>query len=250
MRFREVFTVAMVVVFLSACGGAASPTSIAAPTTAVQHDIATVPSTGVPSVPVTVQSTGTQTPAASAVAKSGTPTVLGTTRTTEKPVTAPIPSPAVSTRAASTAPPPAATPQPQVTKVTELPSSAPQQSIGAASDGLVLLNVRSGKNEGYTRVVFDIAKQDGSAAPLPRTRLWTQDGTVVVVLSGVRDDLFAQSLGAAEQPINLGAVQSVYRVPVRDDSATAYGIVIKPGAKVTLSSVSLPTRVVIDVADK
>ena len=122
--------------------------------------------------------------------------------------------------------------------------------IGAASDGLTLLNVRTGKDDGFTRLVFDLSKQDGSAAPVPRTRLWVQDGTIVVAFGGVRDDIYAASLGGGEQRVNLGMVQSVYRIPVRDDAAAVYGITVSGSTRVTLSATTLPTRVIVDVADK
>ncbi len=130
-----------------------------------------------------------------------------------------------------------------------IPGVSPQQAIGTAQDGLVLLNVRVGKNDGFTRVVFDLAKQDGSVAPVPQTRLWREGDTVVVVFDGVREDAFGQSLGGGEQAINTGVVQSLYRIPARDDSAAAYGIALHGGAKATLSAAASPTRVIVDIAD-
>jgi hypothetical protein len=133
--------------------------------------------------------------------------------------------------------------------MTGIPGVSPQQTLGTAQDGLVLLNVRVGKNEGFTRVVFDLARQDGSAAPVPQTRLWREGETVVVAFGGVRDDVFGQSLGGGEQAINTGSVQSLYRIPIRDDSFAAYGIAVHGGAKATLSAASAPTRVIVDIAD-
>ncbi len=134
--------------------------------------------------------------------------------------------------------------------MTDIPGVAPQQSLGTTQDGLSLLNVRVGKNDGFTRVVFDLAKQDGSAAPVPQTRLWREGETVVIAFGGVREDIYGQSLGGGEQTINTGSVQSVYRIPVRDDSAAVYGIAVHGSAKATLSSASSPTRVIVDIADE
>ena len=52
------------------------------------------------------------------------------------------------------------------------------------------------------------------------------------------------------QQVNLGMVQSVYRIPAKDDETAAYGIVVSGGTHVTLSSTTQPTRVIVDIADK
>ena len=59
--------------------------------------------------------------------------------------------------------------------------------------------------------------------------------TIIVAFGGVRDDLYAASLGGGEQHVNLGMVQSLYRIPVRDDAAAAYGIAVSGATRVTLS---------------
>jgi hypothetical protein len=235
---------------LSACGGKSLPTFAPSPSAGVLP-LAVSPSPGatetsvavIPAQTANVQITAavTPTPLATPVPAVGTRTPAGAANDAHTP-TAP---------AAPRTPQPNATPQsPTTPRMTEVPGASPQQTIGTTQDGLVLLNVRVGKNEGFTRVVFDLAKQDGSAAPVPQTRLWREGETVVVAFGGVRDDLFGQSLGGGEQAVNTGVVQSVYRIPVRDDSAAAYGIAVHGGTKVTLSSLTSPTRVIVDIADK
>lgn len=249
MRFRTLASLALTVIFLSACGGKALPVIAPSPSASV--------------LPLIVSPTVGATATSVAPTPAQTANVQITAVVTPTPLATPVPS--VSTRtpigtndartpiapAASRTAQPNATPQPSTTpRMTEIPGAAPQQTIGAAQDGLVLLNVRVGKDEGFTRVVFDLAKQDGSAAPVPQTRLWREGGTIVVAFGGVRDDHYGQSLGGGEQAVNTGVVQTVYRIPVRDDSAAAYGIAVKGGAKVTLSSLTSPTRVIVDIADQ
>lgn len=249
MRFRTLASLVLIVIFLSACSGKALPTFAPSPS-AVVLPLAVSPSPGAtatsiaptPAQTANVQITAavTPTPLATPVPAIGTRTPVGANDA--RTPTAP---------AAPHTPQPNATPQsPTTARMTDVPGASPQQTIGTAQDGLVLLNVRVGKNEGFTRVVFDLAKQDGSAASVPQTRLWREGETVVVAFDGVRDDLFGQSLGGGEQAVNTGVVQAVYRIPVRDDSAAAYGIAVKGGAKVTLSSLTSPTRVIVDIADK
>jgi hypothetical protein len=253
MRFRTlVSSFTLIVFFLSACGGKATPTVAPSPSAGILP-LAVSPTPGATVTSATfipaqtanapITAPATPTPLATPASGVGTPTpVANGTRTAVAQPTAP---------AASRTAQPNATPQPLTTaRMTEIPGVSPQETIGTAQDGLALLNVRVGKNEGFTRVVFDLAKQDGSAAPLPQTRLWREGDTVVVAFGGVRDDRFGQSLGGGAQAVNTGNVQSLYRIPVRDDSSAAYGIALHGGAKVTLSSLSSPTRVIVDIADK
>ncbi|GEM_PF-4571538 len=257
MRCRLLFTLTLtlVVLTLSACGGKATPT------------VVPVPSAG--SLPLVVPSSPSVTVAASDPARNGeiqtaspptaptTPTPLATA-VPVAPTRTLIASNAQRTATAQATVPTAArtaqpngTPHPQQTvRMTDIPAVSPQQVIGSAHDGLVLLNVRVGKNDGFTRIVFDLAKQDGSAAPVPQTRLWREGDTVIIAFGGVRDDVFGQSLGDGEQAVNTGVVQSLYRIPVRDDTAAAYGIAVHGGTKTTLSVLTSPTRVIVDIADK
>ncbi len=246
MRFRMLCTLAIVVMALAACGGKLTPKVVPVPTASIPPLVAsaTPGATATIAGPAPARTAppaefGTPTPLATPLPIAGTRTPVAATAT--RPTTA---QPTAQPTAPHTAQP--ATPA----RMTDIPSSPPQQSLGTAQDGLVLLNVRVGKNEGFTRIVFDLAKPDGSAAPLPRTRVWREGDTVVVAFGGVRDDVFGQSLGGGEQAINTGAVQSVYRIPVRDDSAAAYGFAVHGGAAPTLSSASSPTRVIVDIADK
>lgn len=256
MRFRTLCTLAFVACCLVACGGTATPT------------VAPVPSAGAlplraSSTPGATTTVVEQGPARTANAQPAsppvglaTPTPLATPSSGVRAATSgAVPTTRLTTASSTTSSAtytaqPNASPPPQKTaRMTAIPGVSPQQALGTAQDGLVLLNVRVGKNEGFTRVVFDLAKQDGSAAPIPQTRLWREGDTVVVAFGGVRDDVFGQSLGGGEQAINTGSVQSVYRIPVRDDSAAAYGIAVHGGAKATLSSAASPTRVIVDIAD-
>lgn len=249
MRFRSLASLALIVVFLSACGGKTLPTFAPSPSAgilplivsptpgATATSVAVVPAQ---SASAQIAAPATPTPLATPVSVVGTRSPVGANETHTP--TAPATS--------RTAQPNATPASPTTPRMTDIPGVSPQQAIGTAQDGLVLLNVRVGKNEGFTRVVFDLAKQDGSAAPVPQTRLWREGDTVVVAVGGVRDDLFGQSLGGGEQAVNTGTVQSVYRIPIRDDSAAAYGIAVHGGATVTLSSLTSPTRVIVDIADK
>ncbi len=254
MRFRNLFIVSLVAVILTACGGKASVPSVTP-----------VPSAGILPVSASPVPDGTATSVVSAVAQTvsvptvqsvsilATPTPLATTQ----PVAVVRTPTVVAGRAAtpvSTLPPSPqpsiSTQPPTVARANDLPGGAPQQVVGSAHDGLVLLNVRVGKNDGFTRVVFDLAKPDGSAAPVPQVRLWRDGETVVVVFDGVREDAYAQTIGGSTQQINTGSVQSLYRIPVRDDSAAAYGIMVRGGGKATMSTAASPTRVIVDIADK
>jgi hypothetical protein len=251
MRVLGMLPMTFLLLTLAACGGG-KPTAVPIASAGVLPVFATTAPTVTASAPTTVQSIGASTsPARPAIAtptplaSSGTPTAAGaraasTVRATPVPGSA-TPNAAQPTATAQT---------PQVARVTDVPTSAPQQTIGTAADGLTLLNVRSANHDGYTRLVFDLSKPDGSAAPVPRTRLWTQGGTVIVAFGGVRDDVFATSLGGGEQQLNLGMVKAVYRIPARDDEAAAYGIAVSGGTRVTLSSTTQPTRVIVDIADK
>jgi hypothetical protein len=250
MRFRILCSIAFAMLSLAACGGKLTPKIVPVPSASVlplaasatpgaTATVAAVTPTGtVGAQIISPAESGTPTPLATSLSGIGTRTPVktdGTRQTTTQPTATAAPRTAQPTTAA---------------RMTDIPGAPPQQVLGTAQDGLVLLNVRVGKNEGFTRIVFDLARQDGSAAPLPRTRVWREGDTVVVAFGGVRDDVFGQSLGNGEQAINTGVVQSVYRIPVRDDSAAAYGFAVHGGAAPTLTSASSPTRVIVDIADK
>lgn len=260
MRFRTLLILTFTAFSLTACGKTVAPTGV--PT------VAPVPSAGTLPLVASPAPSATGTAAASAPARltdahtvspspgAATPTPLATpvpvapartplASTAERPVVVPATTPTAVRAAAST---PTSPPRPPA-RMTEIPTGAPRQTIGTAQDGLVLLNVRVGKDPGFTRIVFDLAKQDGSAAPVPQTRLWREGDTLVVAFGGVRNDVFGQSLGGGERAVNTGTVQSLYRIPVRDDAAAAYGISIHGGAKLTLSALTSPTRVIVDIAD-
>jgi hypothetical protein len=133
--------------------------------------------------------------------------------------------------------------------VGQIPSSSPRQVVGIATDGLVLLNVRTAPHDGYTRVVFDVAKADGSPAPVPRTKLWTQNGAVILTIDGIRQDSYGTTLGTADEAVNNGSVIAVYRIPSMDDATVAYGISTKGQPNATLTIAYGPTRLIVDVAD-
>lgn len=255
MRFRNLFITILAAVCITGCGADKAstppPTPVASagvlPAVASSVPDSTATAVAPPVVPTVGVQTGqppiapaTPTPLATAqpVVVVRTPTIVAARAATTMSPLPPSPQPPVSTQ-----PPTAA-------RANDLPGVAPQQVIGSAHDGLVLLNVRVGKNDGFTRVVFDLAKPDGSAAPVPQARLWRDGETVVVAFDGVRDDAYARSIGGSAQQINTGSVQSLYRIQVRDDSATAYGIAIHGGGKATMSTAASPTRVIVDIADK
>jgi hypothetical protein len=248
MRLFRTLSLTFPLVILAACGGAKAtvmptPSAESLPVITAAAPFATQAATAItqiataPGVPISLVTATSASPATAAVA----PAVRATS---------------VPTKSAATAVPPTAqaatvsTQGAKTDRVADIPPGAPQQMIGVASDGLTLLNVRTGKDDGFTRLVFDLSKQDGSAAPVPRTRLWVQGSTIIVAFGGVRDDVYAASLGSGEQHVDLGMVQSLYRIPVRDDTAAAYGIAVSGATRVTLSATTLPTRVIVDVADK
>ena len=229
MRLPKSLSLTLILLVLVACGGTQS-TVTPVPSAAILPIVATTTAVGTGTALAIIQRTATVD--APVVLLSVSPTPLATTAVTSVVKATPAPTkaaPVAPSPASSRTTPPAATAQAAGTKVErvgDIPLSVPQQTIGAAADGLTLLNVRSGKDDGFTRLVFDLSKQDGSAAPVPRTRLWVQDGTVIVAFGGVRDDAYATSLGSGEERVNLGMVQSVYRIPIRDDASAAYGIVV------------------------
>ncbi len=260
MRFRNLLLSSLAALAITACGAskANTPPTTPVPSAGVLLPVASPApgGTATPVAPAVVQTaespiiqlpSNLATPAPLATASSATLVRTATSVTARVATVAPTsprtePSqsvkPSVPAQATTTA------------RVSDLPGGAPQQSVGSAQDGLVLLNVRVGKNDGFTRVVFDLAKADGSAAPVPQARLWRDGETVIIAFDGVREDVFARSLGAGAQQVNTGVVQSVYRISVRDDSAIAYGIVVRGGGKATMSTATSPTRVIVDVADK
>jgi hypothetical protein len=253
MRLLRTLSLATLLVLLTACGGAKS-TVTPVPSVANLPAIATDVPTATEAAPAITQRATV--PGAPIPLLTTTPTPFATLVSAPVARTTPAPTkvaPTASAPASPRASQAVATTQAEGAKterITEIPTGGPQQTIGGASDGLTLLNVRTGKNDGFTRLVFDLSKQDGSAAPVPRTRLWVQGSTVIIAFGGVRDDVYAASLGDGEQPVNLGMVQSVYRIPVRDDAAAAYGIAVTGSTRVTLSAATLPTRVIVDIADK
>jgi hypothetical protein len=251
MRLLRTVLLAFPLVILAACGGAKAtvtpvPSAAVLPVTATETAIATLAAPGITQI-----ATALGVPAPLVTATSASPTTSAAAPAVRA-TAVPTKPAAVSATASPRASQAAATPvqSAKTERVANIPLDAPQQMIGTASDGLTLLNVRTGKNDGFTRLVFDLSKQDGSAAPVPRTRLWVQGSTVIVAFGGVRDDQYAASLGSAEQHVDLGTVQSIYRIPVRDDAASAYGIAVSGSTRVTLSATTLPTRVIVDVADK
>jgi hypothetical protein len=248
MRLLRTIAIAFPLVVLAACGGGKAtvmplPSVSIAPVIATVAPIASEAATVVTQIPT---ASGAFIPLVTAtLAAPATVAAAPAARATVAPTKSAATAPLRASQAATAADQGAKT-----DRVADIPPSAPQQTIGVASDGLTLLNVRTGKNDGFTRLVFDLSKQDGSAAPVPRTRLWVQNGTVIVAFGGVRDDLYAASLGNGEQRVDIGMVQSLYRIPIRDDAAAAYGITISGSTRVTLSATTLPTRVIVDVADK
>jgi hypothetical protein len=193
------------------------------------HDIATITVLPSRAAPATVRASG-------APSLSPTPPAAPTRAPTAPPTTMP-----------PTAVPPSATPG--APRVAQIPAAPPRQTAGTTTDGLVLLNVRTGTHDGYTRLVFDFAKADGSAAPVPRAQMWTQNGAVVLVISGVRQDTFGQTLGSGDEPINTGSVVALYRIPSFDDASVAYGISTKGPANATLTTATGPARLIVDIPD-
>lgn len=246
MRLLRLLSVLLLPLALAACGGA-KPTAMPIASAGVLPPLAATTAASTARASDAQQSVAPAvgvTPTPLATSATATPARAGVSATTGRATAAP-------TNAVPSAVQSTATPQsPKAAHVSDIPATAPQQVIGTTVDGLTLLNVRSGKNEGFTRLVFDLSKADGSAAPVPHTQLWTQGGTVIVAFGGVREDVYAQSLGGGEQQVNLGMVQSIYRIPARDDATAAYGIAVTGGTRVTLSSTTQPTRVIVDIADK
>lgn len=260
MHFRNLLLSSLAALAITACGASTASTP---PVTLVPSAGALLPvaspvpvGTVTPAAPAGLQTADPPTVQPPGILATPTPLATAPSATVVRTATS------VTARAATVAPTPTRTEPSQSVKpsvaaqattaarVSDLPGGAPQQSVGSAQDGLVLLNVRVGKNDGFTRVVFDLAKADGSAAPVPQARLWRDGETVIVAFDGVREDAFARSLGAGVQQFNTGVVQSVYRISVRDDSATAYGIAVRGGGKATMSTATSPTRVIVDIADK
>lgn len=247
---------------LAACGGAGPPTA-----TPARIDAATV--TPVPVIPertpdaVTPAVTATAArPAPETTAEMATPgatraaspvaviiTAAPTTRATAAPAATAThtASPARATAVPATAAP--ATAASSAARVTSIPASPPKQAVGTQTDGLALLNVRAGSHDGYTRFVFDFAKTDGSAAAVPRAQVWSQQGAVVVMIAGVRQDTFGEALGRSEQPVNSGSVIALYRIPTFDDAAVAYGVRTKGVQGVTVTTSTGPARLIVDIAD-
>jgi hypothetical protein len=248
MRLLRKLSLVFPLVILAACGGAKA-TITPIPSAAILPSTATAVPSVTPAAPAITQiATALGVPISLVTATSASPAtaaVAPATRATAVP-TKPVAAASATASQAATSPSQGT----KTERVADIPAGAPQQTIGTAADGLTLLNVRTGKDDGFTRLVFDLSKQDGSAAPVPRTRLWVQNGTIVVAFGGVRDDVYAASLGNGEQHVDLGMVQSLYRIPIRDDTAAAYGIAVSGATRVTLSATTLPTRVIVDVADK
>jgi hypothetical protein len=247
MRLIRTMSLAFLLVTLAACGGAKA-TITPVPSAAILPLTATAVASVTPAVPgITQIATALGVPISLVTATAASPATSAAPAARATPVpTKPVAAASATASQATTAPSQGT----KTERVADIPAGAPQQMIGVASDGLTLLNVRTGKDDGFTRLVFDLSKQDGSAAPVPRTRLWVQNGTIIVAFGGVRDDVYAASLGNGEQHVDIGMVQSLYRIPVRDDAAAAYGIAVSGSTRVTLSATTLPTRVIVDVADK
>lgn len=255
----------VLVLFLAACGRGATPN--ATPTRAANDTLLLPGGTEAPTTIATVATstaiitsvvpTGTPSEnAAPATAPANPPVTRGPAVTSPARVSGPTPTPLANQRSSATQTPTTSTPGATVVgaatrtaRIANLPSTAPQQAVGTQQDGLVLLNVRAGKNVGFTRIVFDIARPGGAAATVPHARVWTEAGAVIVAIDGIRQDAYGESVGSGEVAVNMGSVRAFYRIPVFDDASAAYGIAITPGAVATLSSVTSPARIIVDIAD-
>lgn len=256
MRSLLASIVAVVVALsLAACGGSVTPT--ATPTvTPARIDAPTM----LPPATIAPQRTpdsATPLPATIATrpepATSDTTATAGPARTATVAPRAATPTPIAAATATRPAPPAAttapATAASGTARVTSIPAAPPKQAVGTQTDGLALLNVRAGAHDGYTRLVFDFAKTDGSAAAVPRAQVWSQQGAVIVMIAGVRQDLFGQALGRDEQAVNSGSVLALYRIPTYDDAAVAYGVSTKGAQGVTVTTATGPARLIVDIAD-
>jgi hypothetical protein len=252
-RETRIFIVLIAVLALSACGRSKlEPVATSAPTPSATVSVATATAAS-PTAAIAPTSAPTRAATAtSAPATVTSRTAPATTATVRPPTTLPLTPTPLATP--TPVPPPTATavppsPTPLAPHVAQLPSSAPRQVVGSTTDGLVLLNVRTGTHDGYTRIVFDIAKADGSNATVPRTKLWTQDGAVILAIDGIRQDAYGDTLGTKDEPINNGSVIALYRIPTMDDTTVAYGISTKGRSNATITLAYAPTRLIVDIAD-
>lgn len=252
-RETRILIVLIAVLALSACGRSKlEPVATSVPTQSTTVSVASATAAS-PTVAVTPTSAPTRAVTATPVPATATtrPAPAGTA--TVRPATTPPLTPTPLATPTPVPPPTAApvppSPTPLAPHVAQLPSSAPRQVVGSTTDGLVLLNVRTGTHDGFTRFVFDIAKADGSNAPVPRTKLWTQNGAVILTIDGIRQDAYGDTLGAKDEFVNNGSVISLYRIPTMDDATVAYGISTKGQSNATITLAYAPTRLIIDVAD-
>ena len=146
-----------------------------------------------------------------------------------------------------------AEPEPVQTTTQEIPvpsgTTAPQ-SVGELIDGLRLEDVRWGDHGTHIRVVFDLATTSGAIVEQQphADAVMSGAGTEVeVTLGGIRG--ISDNPNAVAQQITVGdtLVTSIDRVPSMDDQAMIYSINLAEPSTYSLSSLSSPGRVIVDI---
>lgn len=118
--------------------------------------------------------------------------------------------------------------------------------VGAQYD---LLDVRVGRHPGFTRVVWQMAQDDGS----PRYVAALAEGDAGSYLAVELTDVSVLGMPAALEPEPGpadGAVTGVASVPVRDDAVLAFAVGLRGPVRFAVATLQDPLRIVLDVYEE
>jgi len=138
--------------------------------------------------------------------------------------------------------------------------SLDRQAVGSPADGLSLRSIRHAAHDGFYRLVFDIALDEGKLAttvPSAEATYRGRDRSIELAIGGIRHDLTGNLPRHDEGGDPLGKPVTVNRPPVSyfvreqvlDDAMVAYRIQLTREARFRLHGLDEPARVVLDIED-
>jgi len=126
------------------------------------------------------------------------------------------------------------------------PPGVARATAGAVGGQYDLLAVRVGLHEGFTRVVWELAQAEGTPHVVAEVDEVDGHWQVIVELADVYAMEAPQALEPEEGPAG-GIVTSVRSLPVRDDALLAFVVGLRGPARIALTTLEAPARVVVDV---
>lgn len=127
-------------------------------------------------------------------------------------------------------------------------STAPQ-SVGELVDGLQLSDIRWSDHGSYFRVVFEMGNPGGVMTQVPHAdaSMTADHKQVRVVLGGIRSLGGSANVTAKSLSVGDSVVTAITRVPSGDDQAMIYNIDLSKATTYSLSGLSSPGRIVVDI---